>query len=70
MFELDVTAQDEVDRGIEEDGSNLSGVSARCSWSELNHLFSLGTGKSWHLQISTKVKLKHTLSNNPQHVNL
>jgi len=44
MFELDVTAQEEVDRGIEEDGSNLSGVSARCSWSELNHLFGPTTG--------------------------
>lgn len=50
MFELDVTAQEEVDRGIEEDGSNLSGVSARCSWSELNHLFTLGTGMSQNLQ--------------------
>lgn len=32
MLELNPAAQEEVDRGIKEDGSNLSGVSARCSW--------------------------------------
>ncbi|KFM58539.1 Suppressor of fused-like protein, partial [Stegodyphus mimosarum] len=34
MFELDPTVQEAVDHGIETDGSNLSGVSARCSWQE------------------------------------
>lgn len=42
MLELDPAAQDEIDRGIETDGSNLSGVSARCSWSELSPLVSGG----------------------------
>ena len=26
--------QDEVERGIEEEGSNLSGVTSRCSWEQ------------------------------------
>ncbi|CAG9859286.1 unnamed protein product [Phyllotreta striolata] len=34
IFELDVNAHEEVERGFELEGSNLSGVSARCSWSE------------------------------------
>lgn len=34
MLELDINAQDIVERGIEAEGSNLSGVSARCSWVE------------------------------------
>lgn len=34
IFELDPNAHDEVERGFELEGSNLSGVSARCSWSE------------------------------------
>lgn len=34
MFELDLNAQEIVERGIESEGSNLSGVSARCSWVE------------------------------------
>ncbi|XP_054714387.1 suppressor of fused homolog [Uloborus diversus] len=34
MFELDPSVQESVDQGIETDGSNLSGVSARCSWQE------------------------------------
>ena len=36
MLELDLAAQEEVERGIETDGSNLSGVSARCSWADVN----------------------------------
>uniref|UniRef100_A0A1B6C1J0 Suppressor of fused homolog n=1 Tax=Clastoptera arizonana TaxID=38151 RepID=A0A1B6C1J0_9HEMI len=40
MLELDPLAQEVIDRGIETDGSNLSGVSARCSWSEINSLIS------------------------------
>lgn len=31
---MDLNAHDEVDRGFELEGSNLSGVSARCSWAE------------------------------------
>ncbi|GFV67652.1 suppressor of fused homolog [Trichonephila clavipes] len=38
IFELDPSVQDAVDRGIETDGSNLSGVSARCSWQEKKHV--------------------------------
>ncbi|KAJ8980094.1 hypothetical protein NQ317_008555 [Molorchus minor] len=34
IFELDLNAHEEVDRGFELEGSNLSGVSARCSWAE------------------------------------
>lgn len=34
MFELDPSVQEAVDRGVEADGSNLSGVSARCTWQE------------------------------------
>lgn len=34
MFDLDLNVQEAVDKGIEVDGSNLSGVSARCTWSE------------------------------------
>lgn len=34
MLELDLNAQEIVERGIETEGSNLSGVSARCSWVE------------------------------------
>ncbi|GFG39370.1 hypothetical protein Cfor_08323 [Coptotermes formosanus] len=36
MLELDPAAQEEVERGIETEGSNLSGVSARCSWADVN----------------------------------
>lgn len=45
MLELDPGAQETLDRGIAQDGSNLSGVSARCSWSELNHMFLPGKHK-------------------------
>lgn len=34
MFEIDPDVQEAVEEGIENEGSNLSGVSARCSWSE------------------------------------
>lgn len=34
IFELDMNAHEEVERGFELEGSNLSGVSARCSWME------------------------------------
>ncbi|XP_045475827.1 suppressor of fused homolog [Harmonia axyridis] len=34
IFELNVNAHDVVERGVESEGSNLSGVSARCSWVE------------------------------------
>ncbi|GAB6023171.1 hypothetical protein CHUAL_007996 [Chamberlinius hualienensis] len=36
IFELDPQVQESVDKGIEQDGSNLSGVSARCAWSEVD----------------------------------
>lgn len=34
IFELDSEIQEKVDKGIIEEGSNLSGVSAKCAWSE------------------------------------
>ncbi|KAF5301003.1 hypothetical protein FQR65_LT08986 [Abscondita terminalis] len=34
MFDIDPTAHEEVENGFELEGSNLSGVSARCSWAE------------------------------------
>ncbi|CAH1175604.1 unnamed protein product [Phaedon cochleariae] len=34
IFELDLNAQEQVETGFEMEGSNLSGVSARCSWAE------------------------------------
>jgi suppressor of fused-like protein len=34
IFELDLNAHEEFERGFELEGSNLSGVSARCSWVE------------------------------------
>lgn len=34
IFDVDVTAHEELERGFEAEGSNLSGVSARCSWTE------------------------------------
>lgn len=34
IFEIDPNAHDEVERGFEIEGSNLSGVSAHCSWNE------------------------------------
>lgn len=34
IFELDLNAHEEVEKGFELEGSNLSGVSARCSWAE------------------------------------
>lgn len=34
IFELDPNAHEEVEKGFENDGSNLSGVSARCDWAE------------------------------------
>lgn len=34
ILELDVCVQEEIELGIESDGSSLSGVSARCSWVE------------------------------------
>lgn len=46
ILELDPSAQDEIDRGVAEDGSNLSGVSARCSWTEMDHLFPSGMSVS------------------------
>ncbi|KRT85723.1 hypothetical protein AMK59_1017 [Oryctes borbonicus] len=34
IFELEPNAHEEIERGFELEGSNLSGVSARCSWAE------------------------------------
>ncbi|CAI9717818.1 suppressor of fused homolog [Octopus vulgaris] len=35
IFELDPSLQERVDSGIEQEGSNLSGVSSRCFWDEI-----------------------------------
>ncbi|XP_078079259.1 suppressor of fused homolog isoform X5 [Mustelus asterias] len=37
IFESDPHLQERVDKGIETDGSNLSGVSAKCAWVDLSH---------------------------------
>ena len=34
MFEIDPNLQDKVEQGIINEGSNLSGVSSKCSWEE------------------------------------
>lgn len=34
MLELDLNAQEIIEKGIETEGSNLGGVSAKCSWIE------------------------------------
>lgn len=34
IFEISPTLQEKVDRGIESEGSNLSGVNSKCSWEE------------------------------------
>lgn len=34
IFEIDPNAHEEVEKGFEAEGSNLSGVSARCDWAE------------------------------------
>lgn len=44
MQELDPVSQELVNRGIEEEGSNLSGVSARCSWVEIELDEGAGSG--------------------------
>ncbi|XP_033883294.1 suppressor of fused homolog isoform X3 [Acipenser ruthenus] len=36
IFEIDPHLQERVDKGIETDGSNLSGVSAKCAWEDLS----------------------------------
>ncbi|XP_026879385.1 suppressor of fused homolog isoform X2 [Electrophorus electricus] len=36
IFDIDPHLQDRVDKGIETDGSNLSGVSAKCAWDDLS----------------------------------
>ncbi|XP_076830234.1 suppressor of fused homolog isoform X2 [Brachyhypopomus gauderio] len=36
IFDTDPHLQDRVDKGIETDGSNLSGVSAKCAWDDLS----------------------------------
>lgn len=34
MYDLDPASHEKVERGIDEDGSNLSGVTSRCWWEE------------------------------------
>lgn len=36
VYALNLFKQDRVDKGIETDGSNLSGVSAKCAWDDLS----------------------------------
>ena len=35
MYDIDPQLQERVDRGIDFDGSNLSGVTSRCGWEEV-----------------------------------
>ena len=35
MYDIDPSLRDRVDDGIDNDGSNLSGVTSRCGWEEL-----------------------------------
>uniref|UniRef100_A0A8C9TD00 Suppressor of fused homolog n=1 Tax=Scleropages formosus TaxID=113540 RepID=A0A8C9TD00_SCLFO len=37
IFDIDPHLQERVDKGIESEGSNLSGVSAKCAWDDLSH---------------------------------
>lgn len=36
MFDVDPTVHEEIAEGIRTDGSNLCGISADCSWEEMN----------------------------------
>uniref|UniRef100_A0AAY4E2H7 Suppressor of fused homolog n=1 Tax=Denticeps clupeoides TaxID=299321 RepID=A0AAY4E2H7_9TELE len=36
VFDIDPHLQDSIDKGVETDGSNLSGVSAKCSWEDVS----------------------------------
>ncbi|NP_001161664.1 suppressor of fused-like protein [Saccoglossus kowalevskii] len=44
IFEIDPHLPEQVDRGIETDGSNLSGVSAKCSWEDWDEFSSDSSG--------------------------
>ncbi|KAK2148100.1 hypothetical protein LSH36_516g01015 [Paralvinella palmiformis] len=44
IFEIDPHLQDQVDEGIEREGSNLSGVTSQCSWEEYSSC-DIGTSK-------------------------
>lgn len=37
MFDVDPSVHDEITEGIKTEGSNLCGISAHCSWEELNN---------------------------------
>jgi len=37
MFDVDPSVHDEIAEGIKTEGSNLCGISAHCSWEELNN---------------------------------
>ncbi|CAK8681568.1 unnamed protein product [Clavelina lepadiformis] len=57
IFELDPSLQDRVDEGIRTSGSNLSGVSAKCTWEESNDPSFFENGEDDHSPrtISTEV---------------
>lgn len=38
IFDINPQLQDEVENGIDNEGSNLSGVSAKCSWEEIDDM--------------------------------
>jgi len=37
MFDVDPSVHDEIAEGIKTEGSNLCGISAHCSWKEINN---------------------------------
>jgi len=37
MFDVDPSVHEEITEGIKTEGSNLCGISAHCSWEELNN---------------------------------
>lgn len=38
MFDIDPSVDNEIIEGIETEGSNLCGISAHCSWVEINNV--------------------------------
>lgn len=73
--------QERVDKGIETDGSNLSGVSAKCAWDDLSRppeddddsrSICLGTqprrlsGKGWGLPLPCPLRLPGSLGPVPE----
>ena len=52
LLELDPQVQETIDAGIDREGSNLSGVSGRCSWEEYKN-FSEENKENRHMERSS-----------------